>query len=131
MYTLAELHTKMTEFSGDSEVYTIKRLKQKLQEHYKEFIFFAEVDGRSNIVCFRNMAKYIINDKWYSEKRQDIDDEAKRIVEQVMMRSIKSRGGRGMTETVCLQWIYSMHKCAGVHDGSFHVKSSEGCNPPL
>ena len=52
-------------------------------------------------------------------------------IEQVMMRSIKSRGGRGMTETVCLQWIYSMHKCAGVHDGSFHVKSSEGCNPPL
>ena len=42
------------------------------------------------------------------------------IIEQVMMRSIKSRGGltrgRGITETVCLQWIYSMHKCAGVHD---------------
>ena len=42
------------------------------------------------------------------------------IIEQVMMRSIKSRGGltrgRGMTETVRLQWIYSMHKCAGVHD---------------
>ncbi len=42
------------------------------------------------------------------------------IIEQVMMRSIKSRGGltrgRGVTETVRLQWIYSMHKCAGVHD---------------
>ena len=42
------------------------------------------------------------------------------IIEQVMMRSIKSRGGltrgRGITETVRLQWIYSMHKCAGVHD---------------
>ena len=37
-----------------------------------------------------------------------------------MMRSIKSRGGltrgRGVTETVRLQWIYSMHKCAGVHE---------------
>ena len=36
------------------------------------------------------------------------------------MRSIKSRGGltrgRGVTETVRLQWIYSLHKCAGVHD---------------
>ena len=42
------------------------------------------------------------------------------VIEQVMMQSIKSRGGltrgRGMTETVRLQWIYSMHKCAGVHD---------------
>ena len=68
LYTLAELHSKMSELSGESEVYTIKRLKQKLQERYKEFIFFAEVEGRSNVVYFRNMAKYIINDKWYSER---------------------------------------------------------------
>ena len=36
------------------------------------------------------------------------------------MRSIKSRGGltrrRRITETVRLQWIYSMHRCAAVHD---------------
>ena len=36
------------------------------------------------------------------------------------MRSFKSRGGltrgRGVTETVWLQWIYNMHKCAAVHD---------------
>ena len=42
------------------------------------------------------------------------------IIEQVMMQSIKSRRGltrgRGVTETVHLQWIYSMHKYAGVHD---------------
>ncbi len=42
------------------------------------------------------------------------------VIEQVMMRSIKSRGGltrgRGVTESVRLQWIYSMHKCAAVHD---------------
>lgn len=42
------------------------------------------------------------------------------VIEQVMMRSIKSRGGltrgRGLTESVRHQWIFSMHKCAGVHD---------------
>ncbi len=42
------------------------------------------------------------------------------VIEQVMMRSIKSRGGltkgRGITESVRLQWIYTMHKCAGIHD---------------
>ena len=36
------------------------------------------------------------------------------------MRSIKSRGGltrgRGITESVRLQWIFSMHKCSGIHD---------------
>ena len=81
LYTLSELHAKMVEFSDDeSEVYTIKRLKQKLQEHYKEFIFFSDIEGRSNVLCFRNMAKFIINEKWYSEKKADIDDEAERVV---------------------------------------------------
>jgi hypothetical protein len=69
LYTLAELHAKMTEFVGESEVYTIQRLKQKLIEQYKDFILFAEIEGRSNVVCFSNMAKCIINQKWYSEKR--------------------------------------------------------------
>ena len=39
---------------------------------------------------------------------------------QVMMRSLKSRGGltrgRGITESVRLLWLGSMHRCAGVHD---------------
>ena len=70
LYTLSELHTKMVEFSdNESEVYTIKRLKQKLQEHYKEFIFFSDIQGRSNVLCFRNMAKIIINEKLYSERK--------------------------------------------------------------
>ena len=42
------------------------------------------------------------------------------IIEQVMMRSIKSRGGltrgRGMTETVRLVWIHSMHRCGDIHN---------------
>ena len=51
------------------------------------------------------------------------------IIEQVMMRSIKSRGGitrgRGITETVRLQWIYSMHKCAGIHNAMTTITNSE------
>ena len=42
------------------------------------------------------------------------------MIEQVMMKSLKSRGGltrgRGMTESVRHNWINSMHKCASVHD---------------
>ena len=37
-----------------------------------------------------------------------------------MMRSIESRGGqtrgRGVTDTVPLTWIHSMHACANVHN---------------
>ena len=51
------------------------------------------------------------------------------VIEQMIMCSIKSRGrltrGRGITETVRLQWIYSMHRCAAVHDAmttATHIK---------
>ena len=79
LYTLTELHSKMVEFSDGDDVYTIKRLKQKLQEHYKEHIFFANVEGRENVVCFKNMAKYIINEKWQSS-RDSMEDKAEWIV---------------------------------------------------
>jgi len=79
-YILTELHNKMKEISDNSEVYTVKRLKQKLQEHYKEFIFFAEVEGHGNVVCFKNMTQCIINENWYSEKKAKIEDEAEHIV---------------------------------------------------
>ena len=41
------------------------------------------------------------------------------VIEQVMMRSIKSRGGltwgSGLTENVCTTWIYSMYATAKYH----------------
>jgi len=70
----------MVELDGNSEVYTAKTLKQKLQEHYKDFIFFVEVEGRVNVVCFRNMAIYIINEKWYAETKTDEYEEEECIV---------------------------------------------------
>ena len=73
-YTLTELH-KIKEISDSSKVYTIKKLKQKLYKHYKELIFFAAVEGCSNIVCFKNMAKYIINEKCHSAKKANVENE--------------------------------------------------------
>ena len=44
------------------------------------------------------------------------------IIEQVMMRNVKSRGGlthgRGMNKNVRHLWVCSMHKCAAVHAAS-------------
>ena len=41
LYILSELHYQMAKIAGESEIYTIKRLKQKLQEHYKEYILLS------------------------------------------------------------------------------------------
>ncbi len=80
MYTLGELPAKMEEFSDGSEVYGKKRLKQKLQEQYRDSIFFAEVDGHDNVVCFKDMAMHIINEKWYTDRKDNIEEEAECII---------------------------------------------------
>ena len=78
--TIDELHTKMEEISKGDKVYSIKRLKQKLIEKYKEHIFFAEKEGRKHVICFRDTANMIINDVWSNDRKTDILDEARRIV---------------------------------------------------
>ena len=52
-----------------------------LQDRYKGNIFFAEISGRKNVVCFRDMTSWIIRDQWYNNKRSNADDEAKQITE--------------------------------------------------
>jgi hypothetical protein len=79
LYTLAELHAKMSELSKESDVYSLKRLKQKLEERYGQFVFFAEVEGRGTVVCFRNMANYIIEKSFFKQK-VDTND-----VEQIVL----------------------------------------------
>ena len=49
------------------------------------------------------------------------------IIEQVLMRSIKSRGGltrgRGMSESVCMSWVRSMHVCGMMHQAMATITS--------
>ena len=59
--TLKELHSKMSELAGD-DVYCLKRLKQKLQERYGNNLYFAKIEGKSDVVCFQNMTDYYLND---------------------------------------------------------------------
>ena len=51
------------------------------------------------------------------------------IIEQDMMRSLKSRGGltcgRGVTETVRLTWIHSMHGAASVHNSMTELTNAK------
>ena len=59
-----DLHSQMTAMSGGVEVYSIKRMKQRLQEHYGDYVFFADVgQGKIEVTCFRDMANYIVNER--------------------------------------------------------------------
>ena len=56
---------------------------------------------------------------------------------KVEIRSLKSGGGltrgRGMTEKVQQQWLYSTHACAAIHDpitslaGKHHITTYSAC----
>jgi len=43
----------MAEFAYGSNVYTLRSLKQKLHEHYKDVLVFAEVVGCGTVLCFK------------------------------------------------------------------------------
>lgn len=80
LYSLDELCQKMKELTENDEVYSPKRLKQRLEEKYEKYIVFAEIQGKKNVVCFREMSNYLINSKWYEDRKKDICDEKQRII---------------------------------------------------
>ena len=59
----------MRKLAVSTDVYTFKWLKNKLKEKYEEHIFFAEIKGRANVVCFKDFASYLVNEKWYKERK--------------------------------------------------------------
>lgn len=79
--TLSEMHKKMEQLANGAEVYGLKSLRQKLREHYGDHIFWSQVKGgQEDVVCFRNMASYIVHEKWHSEKLENALQERERIV---------------------------------------------------
>ena len=80
LYTLNELHEQMCRIANGSEVYTLKRLKQSLKDYYGDHVIFAEIHGRKDVFCFRNMANYILNEKWYVDRKTDSTKDAYRII---------------------------------------------------
>jgi hypothetical protein len=81
MLTVKELVEKAKEFGGrDTVTYSEKMLQEKLQKRYGDHFFIGKRCGRNNVVCWRDMASYIVNDKWYADKKNNIEDDSERIV---------------------------------------------------
>ena len=52
-YTVKEFHEKMIQLADSPTVYTTKWLKRKIIEKYEQHVFFAEMKGRSDVVCLK------------------------------------------------------------------------------
>ena len=82
LHTVDEMLDNMKSLCDDpDQVYSYTYMKKKLQDRYGDDLFFADLCGRRNVLCFRNTAKRLINDKWYSDRDSDITKESERIVE--------------------------------------------------
>ena len=82
LHSIGELHDRMKEIADSEDVYHRKYFKEKLQERYGPSLFFAEVEGRSDVVMFRNACDTLINDEWYTRREEKNEEEAKRIIKQ-------------------------------------------------
>lgn len=81
VYSLSEIHRKMIELAGlNDDVYSKSWLETKLIAKYGEHIVFVKAAGKSSVVCFKGMAEFLVNDKWFVNRKLDTDDEAKRII---------------------------------------------------
>jgi hypothetical protein len=84
LYTVSELMQHMEEYSkikyncSIENIYSSRHLKHKVR--YGDNMCFAEFEGRKKVVCFSNLCAWIVNDKWYTDKLQDVNDENERIV---------------------------------------------------
>ena len=68
---MSEIYSKIIELvEENNDVYTKRWLKTKLKVKYWELIMFTEASGKPNIVCFKNMTEFAVNDKWFSEREE-------------------------------------------------------------
>ena len=78
---MSEIYSKMIELVVENNnVYTKRWFKTKLKSKYGGYIMFTEAPGKPNVVCFKNMTEFIVNDKSFSERKKDSNDEAERII---------------------------------------------------
>jgi len=80
LLSVCEWRECMVDTFGDESVYSSKQLKRELIARYGDHVFFTSVQGRADVVCLRNMASFILHQKWYTDRKQDVADESIRVV---------------------------------------------------
>jgi len=94
-YTMDGLHELMSSLcTGDPQfdIYSAKHVKRLLKERYGDRIFFAEVSGRKNVICFRDLSNMIVSDRWYADKSAenvDVRDKLVRVAARLIADEIR------------------------------------------
>ena len=89
--SMSEIYSKIIEFvEENNDVYTKRWLQIKLKVKYWELLMFTDVSRKPNIVCFKDVAEFVGNDKWFSQREKKYsNDEAERIIVTAAMLTNK------------------------------------------
>ena len=92
--TISDLISKMEVIPDDSEYSTYSRVHMysKLKEHFGDHIVITHINGKSNVVTFRNTAAAILQDFYNSPQKHDLSSGKIRLVQtasKLIMSDIK------------------------------------------
>uniref|UniRef100_UPI00358F3F63 uncharacterized protein n=1 Tax=Myxine glutinosa TaxID=7769 RepID=UPI00358F3F63 len=96
--TVNDLVEQMSHFSGN-DAYSAVYMKKKLLEHFGNSIIVTEINGKPNVVTFRNTASSILQGFYQRPQKQDTNSEKMSLIEtaaKLIKSDIKS-----MTTSKC------------------------------
>lgn len=81
-YTVSELVVKMGELLNgtDLEPYSNKYLKSKLLEYFSDQLVFATIDGKADVVTFKEKASAILQNFYYLDKTDNEESEKIKLI---------------------------------------------------
>ena len=88
LFTLRELHDKMTQMARDQygmradDVYGLHHLRNKLKETFQDSIYFASRSGRTDVIGFRGLCDLILSNKYLFSRNIGEATEAEQVVMQ-------------------------------------------------
>lgn len=113
LHTIADIQDRMRgEGEGEYAAYSSKYIKKKLKERYNDHVYFAEIAGLPDVVCFKEMANYVIKEKKkkQEETKEDIITAAAKIVKAEMRELSKSNSVYPTTQDISnldqgMEWV--------------------------
>ena len=85
--TTSESHSKKAELANSERIYSMKHLKRKLEEKYRDDIIISQTEGKPNLVCFKDVARFIIE----KSKTEKEDANEREVIIKTAAKLIKAK----------------------------------------
>jgi hypothetical protein len=88
--TVTDLVKKMFEHCGDDETYGVQHVKNKLKEHFGDKIIISELNGKQNVVIFRNTVRSILQEFFEQSNSYQSTEEEKLSIIKTAAKILKT-----------------------------------------